>query len=209
MKKNSKQRLFEMMGKVDTSFKKKLNEDMYTDDQITQSHDNWHVNEPDMDDIPPHEISNEEFIKFLEDTIKKYEDRINDYKQNRPNDSNINFEIDNLDMYKKTLDTVKKQAGLRESNMNEYDAKTHEFHNMVRGTDTPTIKDISRDERVVINDVTNRFGMKIAKEFERVLGERLNAIRNDYTQEEWGKLIGLAATELGNVVSREIFEGWQ
>lgn len=78
MKKDTKQRLFEMMGKIDSSFKPRLNENAFNDDgepmmTHNQYRDYSEPSEPDFDDnMPERELSGKELVKMIEkhfDTI--------------------------------------------------------------------------------------------------------------------------------------------
>jgi len=193
-----------MMSKVDTSFKKKLNEDMYTDDQITQNVDNWHVNEPDFESSnDAGDISDSEFISFLQDEIKKYEAIINDYKTNKPNDSNINFFIDNVAEMRKTLDSVKRKTGLGENVSEQDDTSKYPYH----------IKDSNIDDfpelKQIMIHLGERFGDKIHDEFFNYLNSLINKGEKkftEYSEEERRYIIDIATEQLKNYLIRRYFQ---
>jgi len=104
-----KKMLFEAMHKVSGM---PLNEDMYTDDQVTQNFDNWHNPEqgPDMDtNVEGDSMSSEEFLVAME----KFQ--VNDretLKKMNPNDSGYNFFAQSIEARQKLIDSTKKQAGM-------------------------------------------------------------------------------------------------
>lgn len=116
-KKTSKEILFERMEKVDPTFKKRINEDMYTDDQITQNFDSWHEPEYDPEsEINEPEISTEELISFSEQFIKDMEAQLN---RTNPNDPNRKFFEEMITSTRETIENMKKQQGLKEEELDE------------------------------------------------------------------------------------------
>ena len=106
---SDKKLLFEAMHKVAGM---PLNEDMYTDDQVTQNFDKWHNPEqgPDQDtNVEDEGMNTEEFLAAMEQFQENDRETL---KNMNPEESWYNFFVQQIEGRQKVIDVAKKQAGI-------------------------------------------------------------------------------------------------